>query len=149
LRLGRLPRRELLRALRLGLLGMFDAYGARTVPARARLGDQRAHRRGGIRALARPVVDSVEVEHQTRRVRKGLVVAEGRDEAAVARRRAVGHDDPVVGLLLPAHAPESNTYGHLVERSWRGNLDPPREELAQTPMSVAGGDGYDIRRAGA
>jgi DNA polymerase-3 subunit beta len=76
------------------------------------LADERLHGAAGLGALADPVVDPCEVEHQPGGVRQRLEEAQGLDEPSVPGVLALGDHDAVVRLLLPAHPPESNADGH-------------------------------------
>jgi hypothetical protein len=47
-------------------------------------------------------------------MRQRLVIAQCLNKTTISRRSTIRHHDTVVGLLLPAHAPESNTCWHLL-----------------------------------
>jgi hypothetical protein len=71
---------------------------------------------GGDRTLADPMGDAgVDKAHAVRVVgwQHGVVAAELLDEAAVARRAAVGDHDVVVGALLGAGTGEADLQSHF------------------------------------
>src|SRR6185312_5883083 len=69
------------------------------------------HTVGGLGALAEPFGDAFDLQHDAIRVvllEQRIVGADLLDEAAVAGRVAVGHDDRVVGALLGAATGETD-----------------------------------------
>src|SRR5262245_12273510 len=61
---------------------------------------QRRHGAGRLGAVVQPVARAVLVDHDQRRVRLRVVLADGLDRATVARRALVGDDDPPDRVLL-------------------------------------------------
>lgn len=72
------------------------------------------HRIARLSADAEPVSDALLVDHHSGRMRQWIVVAQGLDNPAVARRAALGRHNPVTRAFLRAHAPESK-FDHVRE----------------------------------
>src|SRR3954451_16729882 len=74
--------------------------------------EQLAHRVRRLGALLQPGPDALLVEHDRRGLGLGVVVADGLDDPAVARRALIGDDAPPHGVLARADASEAKTNGH-------------------------------------
>ena len=78
------------------------------------LGEETPHGIRRLRSLGEPLARLRFVDDDGSRFGARIVVTENLDEAAVARRARVGHDESIRRLFLRAHAAQSNSYHTFV-----------------------------------
>src|SRR3954451_24895054 len=85
---------------------------------------QSRDRTSGLCALLEPVLGAILVDHDQRRIRLRVVLADRLDRAAVPRRALVGDDNPPDRVLLRADPAKSDSHGHAAAEV-RGSTSSP------------------------
>src|SRR3954451_6689444 len=104
--------------------GRLDPLGAKQRRARPR----------GLGPLIEPVLGAILVDHDQRRIRLGVVLADRLDRAAVPRRALVGDDNPPDRVLLRTDPAKSDSHGHAAAEVRRSSgagrsAHPPHQLL--------------------